>query len=414
MIQAVYISDTGSMDIFVIGAMFFSIISATFHLIHGISRKLRSKDLQHKEEYYYRVKKTFIMKIECKEFRSYHKYIHKLLANVICSVLGIDNTGNVIEVFYIRTARHCIQAYVQVSNFDLNNSDKHKHKHKTPGATDTGGGSTNNKEVFSRFLQIGKENDNAKNNSINSAFKQELNERLQLKLEQPGTLGFEEGDDIVINEPGQSIDNCININSKMKISIHKDAQGLSQSFKDVVSIESSSLPAVSVRSRSPSASSVTCTVTNSSKCVSPIINTRPDFAGVGNTLNYNYNYNYKIGASVTANGPTSGDSGASGNNQHNQHIQQEEAKQIQPEEKMQEQKMQENIEIEKQAMQQQMQAQMMMMQAQLNAWQAQVASQAAGQASQQQQSQTSQSLQQHVHHDQQSIENMEGGEGYVG
>ena len=59
-IQAIYIVDTGSVDVFVIGAMFFSIISVLFHLIHVVSRKLRSQDLENKEEYYYRAKKHIL------------------------------------------------------------------------------------------------------------------------------------------------------------------------------------------------------------------------------------------------------------------------------------------------------------------------------------------------------------------
>ena len=156
------------------------------------------------------------MKIECKELRSYHKYIHKLPENVICCVLSIDNTGNVIEVFYIRTARQCIQAYVQVSDFDVTMVN---HKQATTRTVTTAGGrgtarvDLHGKEFFQRFLQIGKENTN---NPMNIAFKQELNERLQLKLDESSTIGFEEIDDNINRdenelEPGQSLRNS-NIN----------------------------------------------------------------------------------------------------------------------------------------------------------------------------------------------------------
>ena len=72
-------------------------------------------------QYFYRVKKSYKMKIEFSQFTRYHRYTHTLLTNVVCSVLGIDNVGN-IEIYYIVAIRNGIVVHMNVSNVGLGSS----------------------------------------------------------------------------------------------------------------------------------------------------------------------------------------------------------------------------------------------------------------------------------------------------
>ena len=143
-----------------------------------------------KAKYHYRVKKLFKMKIECSKFKSYHKYCHKMIEKSICHVLSIDNTGN-IEVVYIVSARHAIIVYMQVSQVQIDCNDP----------------TNDNKQgLFSSMLEF-----DDKNSCLNEALKQELDERLNLKV----------GIKIDKNqlEPGQ---NDRVVGDKIKISIQNE------------------------------------------------------------------------------------------------------------------------------------------------------------------------------------------------
>ena len=105
-----YIREKGEIDVFIISAMIFSVISATFSLCLALSHRLKH---EHKKnaQYHYRTKKVFKMKIECQKFRSYHRYTHKMLTQSICSVLNIDNIG----YFFIVSARNALNVFIQVT-----------------------------------------------------------------------------------------------------------------------------------------------------------------------------------------------------------------------------------------------------------------------------------------------------------
>ena len=201
-IQVVYTSQSGSMDIFVFSAMLFSVLSAMV----SISQQLRNRTIYNGSHFdlcgnykpetvkrFYNKKKTFKMKIECENLRKEHRYTHKLLEDIICSTLGIDNYGN-IEVFYIIAARESLVAFIQVSNVNTNNSSL-----------------TNSESLFKSLKQI-----SMTQGSKSESFKLSLNERLQLGVEIQKRLS--------ILEPGE-ID--VTIGENIKVIIEKQTAGLS-------------------------------------------------------------------------------------------------------------------------------------------------------------------------------------------
>ena len=175
MIQILYMIDTQSFDIFVISAFCFSCISIIFNLFYAISQRLKpqyklsqQKQQQHQQQVY-GTQKVYKMKIVCEKLQSHHRYTHKVLTKSLCSVLGIDNCGD-IEVFYVVSARQGIVAYIQVLNRKINSN--------TYTNTIEGDSSKLNK-LSSRFLHI---SDPA--NPLNEALKQEINDHLKLNLTQ--------------------------------------------------------------------------------------------------------------------------------------------------------------------------------------------------------------------------------------
>lgn len=203
-IQVIYLLNVGSFDIIVASTMLFSTISVFFSISQAMSRRLTNKQFATNARFHYRTKEIYKMKIECVQFKTWHRYTHTLLTNTICNVLGIDNMGNV-QVFYVVPMRQGIMVYMEISNIDMY-MDYESNKAKNT--------SNNTSNIFSKILEIG---DNS-NSTLNEQFKQELNEKLH----------FELGQQII--EPGQTVTNSDIknfIGDNMKISIAKDKMGLS-------------------------------------------------------------------------------------------------------------------------------------------------------------------------------------------
>ena len=150
-------------------------------------------DKESKVKFFYSQKRTFKIKIECQNLKSYHKHTHKLLGKIICSTLGIDNRGN-IEVFYVLSARQSLVAYLQISNANIDGSK-----------------ASNSMSLFSRFVQIGNDKE-----SISESFKLSLNEYLRLNVEAAN------GSNMLA--PGE-VENVIG--DKIKITIEEQKSGLS-------------------------------------------------------------------------------------------------------------------------------------------------------------------------------------------
>ena len=170
--------------------MFFSVCSATISLITSISNRFKYNYLYSKSKkakYYYRVKKSFKMQIECEKLKSYHQYTHEMIEKSMCYVLGIDNTGN-IEVFYIVSAGDAIVVYVQVSEVEIDANNMNK------------------KGLLSTILEFG-----VAGSSLNEALKQELNQRLNLNVATKI--------DPTLLQPGQ---NDIVVGSRIKIFIQQN------------------------------------------------------------------------------------------------------------------------------------------------------------------------------------------------
>ena len=113
----IYIIETESFDIIVCNAMIFSLFSILYRIFESISRKTKQNSILSKPEYHYRVKKLYIMKIECDKLQSYHRYTHSTITDVLCRIFGIDNVFNNIEVFYIYPIRQGLIVYMEVSNY---------------------------------------------------------------------------------------------------------------------------------------------------------------------------------------------------------------------------------------------------------------------------------------------------------
>ena len=199
-IQSIYIfQKSGSIDVFVISAMFFSVCSATISLITSISNRFKYNYMYSKSKkakYHYRVKKSFKMKIECDNLDSYHKYTHKMIEKSMCYVLGIDNTGN-IEVFYIVSARNAIIVYMEISEVEIE---------KMVSNAISNANNMNKKGLLSTILEFGVEG-----SSLSEALKQEINQRLKLNVATKI--------DPTLLEPGQ---NDIVVGNRIKIFIQQD------------------------------------------------------------------------------------------------------------------------------------------------------------------------------------------------
>ena len=216
MIQIAYISDTKSIDIFVISAMLFSVMSVIFNLFYAISRQMKQRyKFASKQRLYYESKKVYKLKIECSKLESYHRYTHKLLQKLLCSVLGIDNSGN-IEVFYIVPVRNGIIAHVQVliTKFD-------QHKTKTTRTANSTGANTDKAELFTRFEQVGKEG-----GELQEALKQELNNALKFDFVRQSVMNT------IATEPGQ---NGNLIGDKIKIRITTENDSFANTFTNIAS-----------------------------------------------------------------------------------------------------------------------------------------------------------------------------------
>ena len=189
-IQFIYIYETGSVDIFVSSAMLFSICSVIVSLFSALSGrfKAKSKVLQ-SAEYHYTTKEVIKMKIECDKLKSYHKYIHKLLTEIICGVLCVDDIGN-IEVFYIVSARNSIIAYIEILTCLVDSTSP-----RSTSSTMT----SNLKNDLSQIYQFAESN-----SPLNVAFKQEINEKLNLDVvshdrSQPGQRRSTIGNTIIVS-----------------------------------------------------------------------------------------------------------------------------------------------------------------------------------------------------------------------
>ena len=82
-VQVLYASGGGNIDVFVGSAMLFSILSVIFSIFQQISRKIKydHRQLINGE------KQSFKMDIECSKFKKHHKYTHNLIATTLMSVL---------------------------------------------------------------------------------------------------------------------------------------------------------------------------------------------------------------------------------------------------------------------------------------------------------------------------------------
>ena len=172
---------TSQLDIFVASAMFFSTTSAMISISQQVSRKMKQESEIHTSaKFFYRAKRTFKMKIECSKFERHHQYTHRLIEKTICSVLGIDNAGN-IEVFYIIPIRHAIIAYMEVSNINIDSTgtvgNTNNNTMDGPGGTGTVPSlSPGSKEtVFVKLKRLATHGD-----VLNEAFKHDLSKKLRL------------------------------------------------------------------------------------------------------------------------------------------------------------------------------------------------------------------------------------------
>ena len=198
--------------------MTFSICSAVVSVFGAISGRFKNKyNYTQAFQYYYSAKAVYKMKIECDKLESYHKYTHKMLTKTICNVLSIDNTGN-IEVFYIVSARNAIIAYIEVTNTDLSQPELQNTK-STSETVDTVNGGKNG--LFGQIAQFGDDN------QLTETLKQELNEKLNLKLsnQDTNTQDF---------EPGQM---DTSVSNAIKIFVVKDKNGMSFDAKKVVKVQ---------------------------------------------------------------------------------------------------------------------------------------------------------------------------------
>ena len=207
-IQFIYIYETGSIDIFVLSAMLFSICSVIVSLFSAISGRFKEKiKVLKSAEYHYTTKEVIKMKIECKKLQSYHQYTHKLLTEIICGVLCVDDIGN-IEEFYVVSARNAIVAYLEILTCVMDSKS----------ARSTSGSNVNNINDLSQIYQFAKSNC-----PLNVAFKQELNEKLNLNILnenplQPGQRRNTIGDAIIVSVTNENVGFGSDVGSVVQLS----------------------------------------------------------------------------------------------------------------------------------------------------------------------------------------------------
>ena len=220
-IQVIYIWQAGGKtDIFVIGAMTFSLCSAIVSIFGAISGRLKY-DYTKAEQYHYRVKQVYKMRIECDKLESYHKYTHKLMTKTLCSVLSIDNAGN-IEVFYVVSARHSIIIFIQVSNTDvLREQPKLNPMNSQSMDRETKQGPEG---LFSLMNRLGEQQ-----SVLNETLKQELNDKLNFGY--PNDANTETKETL---EPGQEKQS---VSTAIKILIIKDKTGLEFNADNLVKVQ---------------------------------------------------------------------------------------------------------------------------------------------------------------------------------
>lgn len=99
-IQVMYIIDIGTMDIFVIITLFFSVISLCIVIFDKMKSIVANSNRHRNYE-----KKTYKMEINCAQLQLYHKYTHKLIAQSVCTSLIANqdnhNDDSGIEVFNV-------------------------------------------------------------------------------------------------------------------------------------------------------------------------------------------------------------------------------------------------------------------------------------------------------------------------
>ena len=116
-LQIIYCSYKGEVDVFVATAMLFSILSIVLSSCRRIAYSRVCVNEKEKAKHNYRAQRLFKIKIESNKIKSHHAFTHTLLTHCICSALKMDNTGN-IEVFYVYHVRHALVAYVEISNIE--------------------------------------------------------------------------------------------------------------------------------------------------------------------------------------------------------------------------------------------------------------------------------------------------------
>ena len=222
-IQVLYIIEEEQVDIFVLSAMMFSSCSAFLSFCFAMSNRIKHTYIK-EIEYHYRKTKVYKMRIECEKFGSQHKYTHKLLTKTICSILRLDNTGN-IQVFYIVSARNAIIAYIEVSNADIG-LELQKALSRSLESTQDDNDLHVKRGLFEMIEQLGDAQAGEANGGgeLNKILKQELNEKLNLGLSDSTTENTEDG-----------------VNNGIKIMVAVDKTALSydvQKIDDVVKVKS--------------------------------------------------------------------------------------------------------------------------------------------------------------------------------
>lgn len=62
------------------------------------------------------------MKIECDKLRSFHRYTHAAITDMLSRIIGINNTYNNTGIFYIYPVRNRLIIYIQISNYGIDQS----------------------------------------------------------------------------------------------------------------------------------------------------------------------------------------------------------------------------------------------------------------------------------------------------
>ena len=176
MIQAMYLSQSDSFDIFAANAMLFSVLSIMIGVFQQVSRIFKMKDssiaaynkLPPDSEESATIdtptgqdnnNNMYKMTINCDKFKQYHIHTSKLIETALCHILGIDDAGQ-IEVFYSAFMNYNIYVYLQLSSKSVASFD-----------------SINQRMLKSNFEKIGIEGDDR-----NEMFKQEIIDGLKIRV----------------------------------------------------------------------------------------------------------------------------------------------------------------------------------------------------------------------------------------